>query len=355
ITGSVDNAWQNALEDVGPAGVDKGAGGKYLILPPGYAEPAPAGYIPMPSETYRGFAILRSNPKGGSEAAVAAAVAYGKQVKIYPLAQAANPPQTVFVDLIDTLFDATIPYDARFFETLARFVDKEPWLTRDKAMIAPLRSLGIVKGARFEPDAKTRAAFDEAAAEAHAYLDMFYERVFEPPYFPGGCWAVPAIPEAVQGMSSNFADPDSYPIDERGAMYSMGYFSAKHLGAGQFYLIAIDDAGGQALDGAASYRLSVPPDAPVKLYWSATAYDRETHALIREVSRASRSSNSPELAANADGSCDLWFGPKPPAGKDGNWIPTRADGGFEVLFRLYGPEKPLFDKTWVLSDLVRVS
>ena len=36
ITGSIDDAWQVALEDVGPAGVDKGKGGKYLILPPGY-------------------------------------------------------------------------------------------------------------------------------------------------------------------------------------------------------------------------------------------------------------------------------------------------------------------------------
>jgi len=41
ITGSVDDAWQNALEDVGPAGVDKGKGGKYLITPPGYDEKAP--------------------------------------------------------------------------------------------------------------------------------------------------------------------------------------------------------------------------------------------------------------------------------------------------------------------------
>ena len=44
-------------------------------------------------------------------------------------------------------------------------------------------------------------------------------------------------------------------------------------------------------------------------------------------------------------------GPKPPAGKESNWIPTDAKGRFEVLFRFYGPEKPLFDKTWVLPDI----
>jgi len=41
ITGSIDDGWQAALEDVGPAGLDKGKGGRYLILPPGYAEKIP--------------------------------------------------------------------------------------------------------------------------------------------------------------------------------------------------------------------------------------------------------------------------------------------------------------------------
>ena len=97
ITGSVDDAWQTAIEDVGPAGVDKGKGGKYLILPPGYPDKVTEGYISMPSPTYTGFAILRSNLKSGSDADIAKAVDYGKRVKVYPLSQAANPPATKFV------------------------------------------------------------------------------------------------------------------------------------------------------------------------------------------------------------------------------------------------------------------
>jgi hypothetical protein len=50
------------------------------------------------------------------------------------------------------------------------------------------------------------------------------------------------------------------------------------------------------------------------------------------------------LHRNADESVDIYFGLKPPPGQDGNWIPTRAGGHFEVLFRLYGPDKPPFDK-----------
>ena len=126
ITGSVDDAWQNALEDVGPAGVDKGKGGKYLILPPGYKDQMPDGSIPLPSDTFQGFAILRSNLKSGSGADIAKAVAYGKRIKFYPLTQADKNPETTFVDAYGVMFDATIPYDVRFFESLHRIVQVEP-------------------------------------------------------------------------------------------------------------------------------------------------------------------------------------------------------------------------------------
>jgi hypothetical protein len=354
VTGTIDDCWQNALDDVGPAGSDKGAGGKYLILPPGYDASVPAGYIATPSDTYQGYAILRSNLKSGAEADVAAAVAYGKRIRFYPLAEAGNPPQTRFVDLAGVSFDSTIPYDQRFFRSLARMVDYEPWLTRDKAMIDPLKSLGVYKGHRFAPDAATEAVFDAAAKEAQAWLDARYETVFELPFFPGSRWAVPALPEVVEGMPDFFASPDAYPTDGRGIAYSMAYFSAKHLGAGQFYLMTIRDRDGRPLDGGAVYRLQVPANAPVRLYWSATAYDRNTHALIRGAPRASRASTSPGLEVNADGSVDLWFAPAAPEGKASNWAPTRADRVFEVMFRLYGPEKAFFDKTWVLPDLVRL-
>lgn len=93
INGSIMDPWQAALEDVGPAGVDKGAGGKYLILPPGYQEAMPEGYIALPSGNYQGYALLRSIPKSGREADVNAAVAYGKRIRLYPFSQVANPPR----------------------------------------------------------------------------------------------------------------------------------------------------------------------------------------------------------------------------------------------------------------------
>ena len=90
-------------------------------------------------------------------------------------------------------------------------------------------------------------------------------------------------------------------------------------------------------------------------YWSATVYDRATHALIRDLSWPSRSSQTPGLQTNGDGPVDVYFGPKVPPGKETNWVPTSASGKFEVLFRFYGPEKALFDKTWKLPDIENIS
>jgi hypothetical protein len=99
----------------------------------------------------------------------------------------------------------------------------------------------------------------------------------------------------------------------------------------------------------------VSANAPVNQYWSATVYNRATHGLIRDMPRSGRGSQSPGLQKNPDGSVDIYFGPKAPAGKDSNWVPTNPSGQFEVLFRFYGPEKPLFDKTWKLPDIERIT
>jgi hypothetical protein len=355
ITGTVMDVWQCALEDVGPAGVDKGAGGKYLILPPGYKDKLPTGFIPLASDTYEGYALLRSIPKSGSDADVAKAVAYGKRIELYPLAQAGTPPATTFVDVVDVVYDSTIPYDLRFFVSLNRIVQAEPWLERDKAMIDQLKSIGIEKGKPFNPDRRIEEILNDAAREAHAWLVAQYEAAFSSPYYQGGHWARPGSRELFEGQATFFAKPDVYPVDVRGVTFSYAYFTPKHVGAGSSYLLTIADKDGRHLDGAASYRLTVPAKAPVRQYWSATVYDRATHAPIRNARWPSRSSQTPGLQENADGSVDLYFGPEPPAGRESNWVPTKSDGGFEVLFRFYGPEKPLFDKTWRLPDIERAS
>ena len=352
IVGSFDVAWQNALADVGPAGADQGKGAKYLLTPPGYKEKAPDGYIVLPSETYRGFVILRSNFKSRSDGDIAAAVEYGKRIKFYRLST--GPGATVFVDAYDKPFDATIPYDSTFFDLLDCFVQAEPWLTRDKVMIDVLRTIGIEKGKPFAPHAKTRSTLDQAVREAHGVIAAKYEAGFVPPFFEGTHWSVPVPEETRDGLSSGFADPNTYGVDGRAVMYHMAYFSPRVFGAGQFYVLNIGDRAGKALEGSKTYRLTVPANAPVEQYWSVTAYDRQTHALIREMPRASLASNDTAVQKNPDGSVDVYFGPKAPAGKETNWVPTDPQRRFELLFRLYGPKKELFEKVWKLPDVEEI-
>ena len=315
LNGNIVTVWQMPLEDAGLLGADKGRGGKYLILPPGHTDPIPEGYIPLQSDTFGGYALLRSNLESHSDADVEKAIAYGKRVKVYPLSQAADPPATVFTDAKDVLFDSTIRYDASFFEGLNRIVQSEPWLQRDRAMIDQLRSLGIEKGKSFSPDAQTGDLLDAAALEAKAWLEAKYDAGF-PAFFEGGHWTFPAPPELVNAMQTAYAEPDAYPIDMRGVAYSYAFVGIKRLGAGQFYLITIKDKDGEPFGGGKTYRLTVPPNAPVEQYWSVTAYDRATHALIRNMPRASRSSQIPEMQKNVDGSVDIFFGPKAPVGKE---------------------------------------
>jgi hypothetical protein len=134
--------------------------------------------------------------------------------------------------------------------------------------------------------------------------------------------------------------------------YMIAFFSGMHVGEAQYYLMTMTDHDGAPLDGAKQYRVNVPAKAPVTQYWSMTVYDRETHAFIRESPWVGRSSQTPGLQRNDDGSADIYFGPKAPDGRESNWIPTRPDGRFEVLARFYGPQAPLFDKTWRLPDIV---
>ena len=354
ITGTIMDSWQMALEDVGPAGVDKGKGGKYLIFPPGHKDKIPEGYIALPSFTYQGYALLRSILKSRDNADIAKAVAYGKRIKLYPLSDAAKPPETTFVDAINVVVSGVIPYDVRFFESLDRMVQYEPWIERDRAMIDPLKSLGMEKGKPFKPDDKTADILKSAAQETLALFDLRYETNYLP-HNKGTRWFLPADKDLMGSVESGFTQTDSYPTDGRGNIFYFAYSTIKHLGAGQFYLFVSRDKDGNPLDGATTYRLHVPPNPPVKQYWSAVLYDFATHALIRDMSDASRSSQSPGLKTNADGSVDVYFSPKAPVGKESNWIPTDPNGRFEALFRFYGPEKPLFEKTWVLPDIEKVS
>ncbi|MBV4359214.1 DUF1254 domain-containing protein [Pinibacter aurantiacus] len=354
VVGSIMDRWQMAIDDVGPAGLDKGKGGKYLILPPGYKEKIPAGYIPMQSGTYLGYSLLRVVLKSGDEKGVANAVGYAKRIQLYPLSQAGKSPKTIWVDASGKEYNSLIPYDFNFYESLNRVVQDDIWLTKDQAMIDPLKYIGIEKGKPFNPDARTKEILGYAIGDAKTWFRDRFEDLFKKPFYEGTNWSFPVTEEFGVDVKAGFTDPNSYPIDMRGILYTFIFFSAKHVGEGQFYLMAIADKDKQPFKGNENYRLHVPANVPIRQYWSITVYDAATHAFIRNFDRFNRSSQSAGIQKNADGSVDVYFGPKAPEGKEANWVPTDANGTFELMARFYGPDKSFFTKTWKLGDVEKV-
>ncbi|HEV7734316.1 MAG TPA: DUF1254 domain-containing protein [Candidatus Binatia bacterium] len=351
LFGSLVDAWEVPLVDVGPAGEDAGKGGRYLLLPPGFEGAVPDGYIPVRSETFNGYALLRAIPATASAVDEARAIDLVKQLRLYPLAQAAAPPAQRHIDMAGKLTDGVVRFDETFFERLARMVNEEPVLPRDLVAMGQLRSLGIEKGKPFAPDASTKAILRQAAQEAHAGF-MAGVRGGEP-WWPGSQWKLPESVGAKTGF--RFQTDDALFVDERGLIFFLAFAVPKKLGAATFYLVGGSDAAGQPLQGRRSYRLHVPAGVPAKQYWAVTVYDLDTACFIRDLPRPGLDSYDQTMRRNPDGSVDVYFGPTAPAGQEANWVPTVAGAAWFSLFRFYGPEKPLFEKTWRLPDIEAVA
>jgi hypothetical protein len=360
--GSLDatlvDLWQRPLAELGRRGIDRGKGTRLIIRSSGSAQEYPVGKGVVSVDTYSGYVLFRSTMASRSEADVAKAVAYGKRIKIYPWSQSDDPPATFFTDVKDVLFDATIRYDESFFVHLARIV-RRGWLDRrDYIMIDHLRSLGIEYGKPFSPDAATKQPLADGIREAHAWLEAKYDAGLEP-FFYDTHWSLPVPPELIPPAPElipaaiTYANPPNYPIDARALASHYTYLGILRLGGGQFWLINIKDKNGESYDGSRTYRLQIPPDAPID-QWSLTAYDRDTHAPIKNVGRASRASNAADLKKAADGSVDLYIGPKAPPGQETNWIPTDPKRRFELMFRVYGPQRAFFAKKWPLPDVEKI-
>ncbi|MEZ0334125.1 MAG: DUF1214 domain-containing protein [Gemmatimonadales bacterium] len=328
----------------------KGQGGKYLLLPPGYDQKVPDGYFPIRMETYNGYALFRAIPASSSAADVTKALDLVKQMRLYPLAQADNPPRQRHIDMVGKLLDGVVRFDISFFESLARMIEEEPVLERDLLAMGQLQSLGIGKGKTFKPDQATRDVLAKAAEEAHAGFMQGVKGVT--PWWPNARWGTSAHVGPKTGFG--YLTGDRLEIDERGLIFFLGFAAPKKLGAATFYLGGFHDAKGEALRGDHAYRLRVPPNVPARQYWAVTVYDLETACFIREAPSVSVDSYGQNLQKNPDGSVDVYFGSSAPTVKEGNWIYTAPDKPWFAFFRFYGPDKPLFDKTWKLGDFERI-
>jgi hypothetical protein len=347
LFGSLVDAWEVPVSDVGPAGDDQGKGGKYLLVPPGYKDAIPAGYFPIQFETVNGYALLRAIPASASQEDQVKAIDLVKQLRLYSLAQVANPPKQNYIDMSGKLLDGVVKFDDSFYQRLAKMVNEEPVMTRDLAVMGQLRSLGIEKGKAFTPTEETKAILKKAAEEAHQGFQV--ASLAGEPWWPGTQWKLPERMGPKTGF--RFQTDDALYVDNRGMIFFLAFAAPKKLGAATFYVVNGHDSTDQLLKGEKSYRLHVPADVPAKQYWAVTAYDLDTACLIRDMPTPGLDSYNKKMHRNSDGSVDIYFGPKAPVGHEENWVPTKAGATWFTMFRFYGPDKALFDKSWKMADI----
>ena len=346
--GVIDDYWQRPIVEIGPFGPDRGQGGRFLLLPPGYAGDVPDGYHVAPSPTNRAIYLVRGLVRGGD---VQRAVDTLRKVRIYPLRQAAAPPPTRIVEASHRPLHSIAPAGFEYWERLAAIVQHEPVEARDRFFMAMLRPLGIEPGKPFAPDPRQRQILTDAAvvgfdmAQAISVAPRFADVVA----YPGTHWerVITVDPAQEAATYSELDERTDYTFE---AITMAAGMVEPVVGAGSQYLSAARDRDGAWLDGGKTYRLRVPPNVPVEDFWSVTVYDNLTRSMIQtDTNRASLGSQD-LLEATPDGSIDLHFGPAPPVAAT-NWIKTVPGRGWFVYFRWYGPTEAFFDKRWRLPDL----
>ena len=129
----------------------------------------------------------------------------------------------------------------------------------------------------------------------------------------------------------------------------------KIIGKGSKYAYAFKDADSNTLDGGKTYKVHVPPNVPAKDFWSFTLYDNQTRSMLQTDERfPGIDNNKPGMIKNADGSYDVYFGPKAPKGQENNWVQSVPGKSWSVIFRLYGPLDAWYEKTWRLGEIESV-
>jgi hypothetical protein len=347
--GGVMDIWQQPITDMGQTGPDRGAGGRYLILPPASPELSAPGYriVRSPSNQIwfgtRGLAPDR-----------AAAEATVRQHRLYGWNQRDKPPLTAYIPVAGRPWQSAQPATLEYWRLLSELYANEPVAPRDRMMFGLLAPLGIAPGQPFTPDARQTTLLTEAArvGELMARTIAFDKRLPAARVYPGKQWEYAVLfdlnQETPDGRRVQFDERSSWFYEAIGMSSGM---QGRILGFGQVYLEASKDSKGNWLDGGKAYRMRVPAKAPVQQFWSVTLYDNVSRGpLITDRGGADLSSRQPDLVSNSDGSVDLYFAPVRPAAA-ANWIKTTPRRGWFAYFRFYAPTEAYFAKTWQLNDI----
>ena len=353
--GTVNDAFFRFIVDMGAPGPDRGQGGKYLIVPPGYEGELPEGYFVAPSRSYINAMILRGFLVDGKPDA--AAEMFSKGVKIYPLAEKDDPPKMVIFSGSDVNYNTIHANDFTFYEELAHVLDKEPIDFIDPELRGLFASIGLQKGKPFNPDAATKNTLTEAVAVANATARAiaFRTPIEESYLYEDSVWQEAFIGGDYQWLRDG-GEGGRY-LDARTIFFYIATVNTpamvmKMVGLGSQYAGAMRDSLGNAFDGGRTYRLHIPSNVPAKDFWSLVVYDTQTRSELQTGNPFPSLNNQRNaIEENPDGSVDVYFGPKAPKGKEKNWIETVPGKSWFVILRLYGPLEPWFDKTWRPGDI----
>ena len=357
--GTVNDAFFRFVVDMGAPGPDKGKGGKYLIVPPGYKGALPKeGYFTARSTSYSNLLILRGFLVDGKPDA--ASKMFRNGVKVYPLSRAKNPPKMQFINGSKVAYNTVHANNFEFYRELDHVIQKEPLDFIDPELRGLAAAIGIRKGKKFAPDERMTKILTEAIAVGNATARSISFRNRDPraPLYPDSQWKIAFIGDDYRWLDGDGASGRNQ--DARTAFFYVATvntpaMAAKLVGRGSQYAISYADTSGNPFDGGKNYRMNVPAKAPAKDFWSVVIYDPQTRSELQTSQPfPSKNNKRDSLIFNRDGSVDLYFGPKAPAGKEANWIASVPGKGWFTIFRLYGPLEPWFDKTWRPGDFEEV-
>jgi hypothetical protein len=213
-----------------------------------------------------------------------------------------------------------------------------------------LSSIGIDRGGSFKPDEKTRAALDNIMKRVHEELQHFLRTIPPRRWGDKTQWTQPVADSMISTMMT-YEDETKIYIDDRAFTYYTYISPPVKLGSSTAYLMLTKDADGEPLKGNRNYTLTVPADVPAKQFWSVLVYDVASASYIREADPIGlASSEGPKM--NDDGTCTIYFGPKP-LNNGVNYLPTGNADNYFLLFRFYGPEEAYNNNSWILNDMVK--
>ena len=401
--GVVDDMWFNWITDFGLPGPDRGEGGKYLFLPPGYKGEVPdGGYFVQKMRTTRATLLGRSFLEKNDPKPVVAEIK--KTLKVYPYLPGGygtsigaalegkatlaltpdhklnwsflRPQEPVkFTEGTGKVMNTIPPSDFSYFEMLNDVVQKEPVGALDPEIMGSLAAIGIVKGKPFNPDARMKKILTDAAAIGNAAartLNFKWRPSDGGYYYPNSTWFNPLFlggynmetppPQvSADGVITPYPPTGARTLNVRTVMF-FGYtfitpaMIMRLTDIGSQYLIQTVDSGGEYFDGSKTYKVTLPKDVPAGKFWSFTVYDNQTRSMLDTPQRypraGSQSYPTPAADASADGSTTVYFGPTKPDGVSaGNWIQTDPKKGWFTILRLYSPLEPFFTKAWRPSEI----